>query len=117
MPNNLDRNALMTPTGLLAALQGIFPDFGDGELAERILAEDATVHTVMFEFAGSFRAGSQSSSQLNRLASLLTLCITETDALENAVGTCFLEHLRQIDRERVFAKQMPNDLKAYIRSH
>jgi hypothetical protein len=53
----------------------------------------------MFEFSGQFDAAAAQRAQLSGLASLVNQAVATTDGLENAVGTCFLEHLRQIDRQ------------------
>lgn len=111
------RDDLVTPDGLLAALQNLFPDFGDEGLFADIRSGDASLHGVMLEFSSSFNANAADPSQLAGLATLLNQCVGVPDSLENAVGTCFLEHLHQIDKHRVLWKRLPPDVKAHLRAH
>jgi hypothetical protein len=111
------RDDLLSPDGLLAALRALFPDFGDDELVADIQSDAANLHTVMIEFCGWFRAAAATESQLTGLGSLMSHCVATTDSLENAVGTCFLEHLRRIDRRRLLWKCLPQDVKSYVRTH
>lgn len=115
MAVKFDRAVLQAPEGLLATLQSLFPDFGDDELRDAVRSDDASLHMVMAEFASSFRPNALSSQQLDSLASLISCSVSVSDNLENAVGTCFLEHLHQVDREAIFMKQLPNDVRAYLR--
>ena len=110
------RGDLATPDGLLTALQRLFPDFGDEELVAASKAGEATLHTIMIEFSCAFDASASTQSQLTGLASLMSQCVTATDKLENAVGTCFLEHLRQIDRRRIFWKCLSPDVRSYVQA-
>src|SRR3954464_8693661 len=97
MSNCYLREDLLNPEGLLSALRGLFPQFGDGELLNEVETGEANLHTIMHEFSSfDFTAGTE--RQLTGLAALLRECVAERDLLENAVGTCFLEHLGQIDK-------------------
>lgn len=111
------REDLTSPAGLLSALQDLFPDFGDEELLEEVRSGDANLHTVMSDFSSSFNASSAEQSQLAGLASLISQCVAIPDRLENAVGTCFLEHLRQIDGGAFLWKCLSPEVKAYVRTH
>jgi hypothetical protein len=111
------RDELASPASLLAALQALFPDFGDEELAADIQSGEANLHTIMMEFASFFRAAAAKPAQLSGLASLMGQCVAATDELENAVGTCFLEHVRQTDRPGIFWKCLSPDVKTYIQTH
>ena len=55
-------------------------------------------HRVMREFTCSFgkAASSLSETQLRGLGDLINVSVAVTDDLENAVSTCFLEHLHQV---------------------
>jgi hypothetical protein len=62
-----------------------------------------TFHRVMREFTYSFgkAADSLSSTQLQQIGNLINEAVGYDDSLENAVATCFLEHLHQIDARKV----------------
>ena len=111
------REVLTSPHGLLSALRDRFPSFGDEELWVDVLGGDADLHTVMREFSSYFEAPAAEPSQLAGLASLISQCVAVPDELENAVGTCFLEHLRQTDRCGTLWKCLSPDVKAYVRAH
>jgi len=108
------RDELTTPRGLLAALQRVFPEFGDDELIRNVESGEGNLHTVMTEFRGSFRSEECTSRQLTDFTVLLAECVAEQDLLENAVGTCFLEAL---GRKDPLWKLLPPKVKAYIRAH
>ena len=111
------REDLARPDALMTALRSLFPDFGDDELSQEVRSGDANLHTVMREFSSSFSAASAEPSQLTGLASLIGECIAASDDLENAVGTCFLEHLRQIDKGGLLWKRLSPEVKAYVGAH
>ena len=110
------REELVRPDGLLTALRDVFPDFGDEELAQDVRVGDANLHTIMTEFSSTFRPTSAEPSQLAALASLIGASVTVSDELENAFGTCFLEHLRQIDKGGALWTHFSPDVKAYVRA-
>jgi hypothetical protein len=110
------RDDLATPDGLLTALQRLFPAFGDDELVAVVQSGEANLHTVVIEFSSSFDASASTQSQLTGLASLMSLCVAAKDELENAVGTCFLEHLRQLDRRRILWKYLSPDVRSYVQT-
>jgi hypothetical protein len=62
-----------------------------------------TFHRVMLEFTYSFgkAANSLSSAQLRQIGNLVNEAVDHSDDLENAVATCFLEHLHQIHARKV----------------
>lgn len=57
-----------------------------------------TFHRVMREFTYSFGRAAEtlSAAQLRQIGQLVNQAIEHDDNLENAVATCFLEHLHQI---------------------
>jgi hypothetical protein len=85
-----------TPEQLLDALVAIFPRFReeweDGEAPE-------TFHGVMIRFSTFFVAPEHAGSPetLRRLGGLIDRAVAGGGPLENAVSTCLLEHLGQID--------------------
>ncbi|MGH6862106.1 MAG: hypothetical protein ACRECY_17795 [Phyllobacterium sp.] len=115
MAVHYSREVLTEPIALLSALQNLFPDFVDEELVQDIHSGDAGLHTVIRAFASSFDASTARPSQLAGLARLIGHCVAFPDRLENAVGTCFLEHLHQIDGQGVLWKFLSPDVVAYMR--
>ena len=88
------------PMTLLALLQEIFPQFGDEEIAQEVEESEVGLHCLMRNFTEYFGSlgGRASEEQLRALAALLDEAVSVDDVLENAVSTCLLEHLGQIDR-------------------
>ena len=89
-----------SPTILRDRLVECVPEFADDLRAGGPDAgdEDVTFHRVMHDFTYTFGkcASSLSVDQLSKLATLINACVEIDDVLENAVGTCFLEHLHQV---------------------
>ena len=58
-----------------------------------------TFHRVMSTFTYAFGVArdSLSAPQIENVGNLVNDCVAIDDDLENAVSTCFLEHLHQID--------------------
>lgn len=65
--------------------------------------EPETFHRVMCEFTYSFgkAASSLSPTKLRQIANLINDAVDRSDNLENAVTTCFLEHLHQIHAHNI----------------
>ena len=80
------------PKHLLATLNRVFPDFGSD-----VEAEDG-LHAIMLNFAEYFGAHATqvTEKQLRFLGDVLNEAVSVDDNLENAVSTCFLEHLHQL---------------------
>ncbi|MGH6763581.1 MAG: DUF2195 family protein [Phyllobacterium sp.] len=91
------------PLELLKSLQTIFPTFGDAELLAEIETGDVGLHGVMRHFTEYFGAVGQTftKGQLRALGRVLDQAIVQGGELENAVSTCFLEHLYQIKSSRI----------------
>lgn len=106
------------PRHLLTSLQAIFPSFGredrdvTGELKEAQTAEHG-LHYVMRRFAEFFSTSGEeiSDRQLRALGYLLNASVTVDDVLENAVSTCLLEHLRQMNRYKLIAPYLSKTAK------
>ncbi len=93
-----------TAQDLWALLTGIFPGFVE-DCSKAEVESDATLHFVMRDFTPYF-SGNQSSfseRQIKALALFINEAVAVDDKLENAVGTCFLEHLRQVSGYKVLA--------------
>jgi len=91
----------MTPENLLLALTSIFPSFqAEWETENPYIHEDGsfTFHSVFLEFTDFFgvQAAKSSTKQLLATATIINDAVSDKSDLENAVSTCFLEHLHQI---------------------
>lgn len=64
--------------------------------------EDFTHHAVIIRFTEYFGKGEEpfSEKQISKLAEFINDSVVNDDELENAISTCFLEHLRQIRADR-----------------
>ena len=95
-----ERNAADLAEELRSHLADLFPAFDQGcrldELRDEMVV--APAHFVMRRFAENFPrfAATASLRNLERLAQLINKAVERDDFLENAISTCFLEHLRQI---------------------
>lgn len=80
----------------------VFPGFTEyhslEDLEDSERDEAATLHSVMFPFTQFFggHLPTFSEKQLKVLGILLNKAVSVDDDFENAVSTCFLEHLHQI---------------------
>lgn len=65
--------------------------------------EPETFHRVLREFTYSFgkAARSLTAAELRQIGDLVNESVVRSDDLENAVATCFLEHLHQIQARDV----------------
>lgn len=87
-----------TSQELLDQLIEIFPEFRTHwEDEDNPWRESFTFHGVMLDFndfIGGLKA-QVNEKQWRSLGTLFNAAVTEDDELENAVSTCFLEHLHQ----------------------
>jgi hypothetical protein len=73
----------------------VFPDFANDCTREE-LSDETTLHVVMIDFASYFGSGERfSQAQIKSVGAFVNEAVMADDDLENAVCTCFLEHLRQ----------------------
>jgi len=111
----LEKMKLDTPSDLRASLEDLFPSFKaeweDGEVCE-------SLHQVMFVFTPYFGAHSKefTVTQLRQLADMINRSVEESDDLENALSTCFLEHLHQIGSERLLKPYLNEPAKGKLRA-
>jgi hypothetical protein len=85
-----------SPEQLLEDLYAIFPAY---RTCRSIQTDDApTFHSVLREFTSFFGAelASFSEAQLRAFGDLVNSAVAAGGSLENAFGTCLLEHLHQI---------------------
>jgi hypothetical protein len=92
-----------TPEELLEELFIIFPQYRaayDGPIHD----ETPTFHSVLMAFTPFFGAqiASVSEWQLRTFGELVSAAVAAGGSLENAFGTCLLEHLYQIRALRAF---------------
>jgi hypothetical protein len=116
MAKNPARQILLSPSGLMRAIEAIFPDFQPAQLDQEIADGEASIHTVWVRFSEDFRATDASEAQLTRLSALLAECVSIRDDLENAASTCFLEHLGQIDHERRLWSALPRQVRDHMKT-
>jgi hypothetical protein len=91
--------ALQSGEALREELFAIFPQYRSSYARYGPLHDfTPTFHSILIEF--SFFFGSESASfseaQLRKFGELVNLAVAEDGPLENAFGTCLLEHLHQI---------------------
>jgi hypothetical protein len=107
---------------LWTLLVAVFPSFAsrhghdDIEAAER--DDVASLHSVMMPFAEYFGSNRDfhSEKQLRALGAILDEAVRREDGLENAVSTCFLEHLRQIRSYHTLAPYLSKATKSKTRA-
>lgn len=75
--------------------------------------EELNLHRVMMLFAQYFGANGNrfSEKQLRRLGEWLSSAVSTPGELENAVSTCFLEHIRQLRVNRLLAPYLSKSAK------
>lgn len=98
-----------TARQLWSELVRLFPDFAEdytsADLEESERDGRPTLHSVMIPFTQYFGGAQQtlSTRQLKELGALISDAVEMEDDLENAVSTCFLEHLGKINGYRMLA--------------
>jgi len=92
-----------SPEQLLEELFSIFPQYCAGYPGS-IHDETPTYHSVLIAFTPFFggQLASFSEVQLRNFGELVNTAVAEDGPLENAFGTCLLEHLDQIRAGRAF---------------
>jgi hypothetical protein len=94
----------------------VFPDFANDCTREELSGE-TTLHFVMIDFASYFGCGERfSQAQLKSVGAFVNDAVMVDDDLENAVCTCFLEHLRQIRGCKALAPHLSPRAKAKMRA-
>ena len=90
------------PEQLLEILFSTFPDYR-AEYDGPIHDEAPTFHSVLLAFTPFFgaKADSVPAAQLRSFGALVSEAVTQIGPLENAFGTCLLEHLHQIHTKHV----------------
>jgi hypothetical protein len=106
----------MQPIELLTRLQTLFPGFGDDELMRAVGEGERGFHGIMLEFSGEFRAEKATEAQLVGLVDLIEQAVTVDDEIENAIATCFLEHLHQIDQSNTVHRRLSGEARRRTRA-
>ena len=102
------------PQETLRQLCELFPAFNDEWAEENAPPEDGLVdgvyyewthHAVLSAFLAYFVRHQDvfTEIQLRRLGDWINNAVTNDDEIENAVATCFLEHMRQVRINRCLA--------------
>src|SRR5258708_4339434 len=107
-----------SPEKALAFLCALFPDFGREWYAddERSVDGDISFHRIMQEFTSYFGGNVQSLSeaQLKRFGAWLSNAVLAGGDVENAVSTCFIEHMHQIKVSRLVTPHLSKLAKAKL---
>jgi len=110
------REDIQTASGLLNALQQLFPDlpgFPDEELIADLATGNANHHAVVSDFSGSLRWDLIDEIQLAGLARLIELSLIVQDDIENAWMTCFIE----AGLSKGLRQHLSAQAKLYIKTH
>ena len=99
-----------TPQELQDALCQVFPDFKP----QWDDNEPLTYHALLLEFTPHFgkAASTYSERQLRAFGDIVNRSIASGGTLENAVSTCFLEHMHQINVRKVLGPYLSREAKA-----
>ena len=121
------RRVVMRPQETLRQLCDLFPSFGAWweKEEEGLPPEDGLVdgvyfewshHAVLRQFLLYFSTNHQSFTprQLQRFGTWVDNAIATRNDLENAVSTCFLEHMRQVKINRVLAPYLSANAKRHV---
>lgn len=115
------------PQETLLQLCELFPTFRDEWAEENAPPEDGlfdgvyyewTHHAVLSAFLGFFAQHHDAFTevQLRRLGDWINNAVTNDDEIENAVATCFLEHMRQVRINRILAPYLSRQAKQKARA-
>jgi hypothetical protein len=96
------RTIPQSPEQLLEELFAIFPHYR-ARYAGPIHDHTPTYHSVLMAFTPFFgeRSASFSERQLRTFGELVNTAVAAGGSLENAFGTCLLEHLHQIRASKI----------------
>jgi hypothetical protein len=74
---------------------------------------ELTYHRIMFEFTQYFGgvAHSLTENQLKQFGAWVNVAVSKDGPLENAVSTCFLEHMHQVKVNRLLRPYLSNEAK------
>ena len=117
MPNHAMMPDLpRSPGELLESLFAIFPEFRasyEGPLYDEPLSYDSVLTAFTSDFGVQFR--SSTDDQFRAFAAVVDEAISAGGELEHAFSTCFLEHLREVDVDRVFWPYLSSAAREHIK--
>src|SRR2546430_1891321 len=105
-----------SPGQLLESLFAIFPEFRasyQGPLYDEPLSYDPVLTAFTSDFGVQFR--SSRDDQFRAFATLLREAVAADGELERAFSTCFLQHLREVDIDRVFWPYVSSAAREHIK--
>jgi hypothetical protein len=108
-----------TPSEVLESIICIFPEFkSEWENENAYIKDDGSysvhsVYMVLLEFL-SCKKTSTNDKQLKLLASLINGAVAAGGNSENAVSTCFLEHVNQVGLDSVLKPLLDREAKARL---
>lgn len=104
-----------SPTELLDRLFTLFPDFRasyQGPLYDEPLSYDSVLTAFTSDFGVQFRTSTD--DQLRDFAVLLRDATAAGGELEHSFSTCFLQHLRETDVDRIFWPYLADSVRERI---
>jgi hypothetical protein len=123
----MDSMMRQRPQETLRQLSDLLPGFKEWWKAENSPAEDGLVdgvyyvwthHAVMRQFLGFFAQhhSSFTDAQLRGVGEWINRAVAERDDVENALATCFLEHMRQVRIDHVLVPYLSRTAKERARA-
>jgi hypothetical protein len=105
-----------TPEALRDQISAIFPSFRKAwdSKDNPFIQDDGTFsyHGVMLALNDHFaELGPLSEVQIEGFSALLNSAVTTSDVFENAVSTCFLEHMHQMKLTKVLGPHLTREAK------
>jgi hypothetical protein len=106
-----------SPVQALEFLFALFPTFEQQWRADEAECgpspDELNYHRIMFEFIQYFGSVRQSltENQLKQFGAWVNIAVSEEGPLENAVSTCFLEHMHQVKVNRLLAPYLSSVAK------
>ena len=99
---------------MLAAIVAICPEFQAEWKADNpyIVGDKFSVHTVYMSFLPYLAAAGCSGKQLRKIAALVDHAVRAGGDSENAVATCFLEHVHQVGLTSALKPLLGSETKA-----
>ncbi len=107
---------LYSPDELLDRLFAIFPVFRasyEGSLYDQPLSYDSVLTAFTSDFGVQFR--DSTDDQFRAFATLVDEALSAGGELEHAFSTCFLQHLREVDVDRVFWPYLSSAAREHIK--
>jgi hypothetical protein len=105
-----------SPDDLLQRLFTIFPDFRasyEGPLYDEPLSHDSVLTAFTSDFGVQFR--DSTDDQFRAFAALVHAAMSAGGELERAFSTCFLQHVREVDIDRVFWPYLSGAAREHIK--